>query len=87
MPLLRLETCLYPEDLLSEPTECRAGRGWWVLHSKPRAEKSIARQLVKHGVGFYLPLYEKHWRKNGRSQHSHLPLFPGYVFLCTGGGI
>jgi transcriptional antiterminator RfaH len=81
MPLLRLETNLYPEDLLSEPGG-REGMCWWVLHSKPRAEKSIARQLAKQGIGFYLPLYEKHWRKNGRNQHSHLPLFPGYLFLC-----
>jgi transcription antitermination factor NusG len=83
MPLLRLETSLSPEDLLGESAACRVGKGWWVLHAKPRAEKSIARQLVKHGVGFYLPLYEKRWRKNGRYQHSHLPLFPGYLFLCT----
>jgi transcriptional antiterminator RfaH len=82
MPLLRLETSLHPDDLLSDTASCRAGKSWWVIHAKPRAEKSIARQLVKHDVGFYLPLFEKRWQRNGRSHHSHLPVFPGYLFLC-----
>src|SRR5262245_32669625 len=80
MPLLPLEINLFPEDLLNE-SPGREGMCWWVLHAKARTEKSIARQLVKQGIGFYLPLYEKRWQKNGRSQHSHLPLFPGYLFL------
>ena len=33
------------------------------------------------GLGFYLPTRRQSWRSNGRWFESHLPLFPGYVFL------
>jgi transcriptional antiterminator RfaH len=54
---------------------------WWVLHTRPRAEKALARQLLARGLPFFLPLYHRQWRNKGRLQSSHLPLFPGYIFL------
>src|SRR5207237_1018048 len=45
------------------------------------AEKSLARKLVALGLGFYLPARHQSWCSNGRWFESHLPLFPGYVFL------
>jgi len=41
----------------------------------------LARKLRATGLGFYLPTRRQSWRSDGRRFDSHLPLFPGYVFL------
>src|SRR5262249_4658632 len=82
MPLLPLEPFVFPEDLLSQPTfEPRDSLRWWVLHTRPRAEKSLTRRLLRRSVPFFLPLCKRQWRHRGRLFCSHVPLFPGYVFL------
>ena len=82
MPLLALEQTQYPETLL-DSSECDVADShrWWVLHTRPRAEKTLARKCVAWELPFYLPLYHKRVRTAGRTQESYLPLFPGYVFL------
>jgi transcriptional antiterminator RfaH len=73
---------VFPEGLLEPDGPPEHGPGvWWVLHTRPRAEKSLARQLRSREQSFFLPLYRHHWRKQGRNFTSYLPLFPGYVFL------
>jgi transcriptional antiterminator RfaH len=79
MPLLPLEPFLHPEDLLSRTPG--NGLGWWVLHTKPRTEKSLARHLHARGLGFFLPLFQRRFRSGGKARTSFLPLFPGYLFL------
>jgi transcriptional antiterminator RfaH len=87
MPLLPLETSLFPEDLLTNPPGWEGGVArWWVLQTRPRAEKCLARRLLRRGVPFYLPLHQRRWRCRGRLLESCLPLFPGYVFLHGDGG-
>lgn len=84
MPLLPLEPFLHPQTLLADDDQAEpAGDDlrWWVLHTRPRAEKSLARRLLDRDIPFFLPLYERHWRGRGRMLHSYLPLFPGYLFL------
>jgi len=82
MPLLPPEPFVFPEHLLtnegriSEPTS-----GWWVLHTRPRAEKALTRRFLASSLPFFLPLYKREWRSRGRLLSSHLPLFPGYVFM------
>jgi transcriptional antiterminator RfaH len=82
MPLLPLEPFVFPGDLLSGQT---AGSDdllrWWVLHTRPRAEKALARRVLNQKISFFLPLYKRQWRSKGRLLSSHVPLFPGYVFL------
>jgi len=80
MPLLPAEPCHYPAELFAQTDPADEAR-WWVLHTKPRAEKTVARSLYGHHVPFFLPVYEKTWRAKSRLPSSHLPLFPGYVFL------
>ena len=82
MPLLPPEPIVYPEDLLSNgaPGE-DASANWWVLHTKPRAEKSLARKCLTGGIPFFLPQYEKRRRITGQMRSAYLPLFPGYLFL------
>lgn len=82
MPLLEAEPRAYPDTLFSDPeTVANSGGSWWVLYTRARMEKTLARQLRAQGVPFYLPLYEHTWKANGRKRTSFLPLFPGYVFL------
>ena len=83
MPLLPAESFVYPPDILSDAAApLEESRVWWVLHTRPRREKALARRLVEHKVGFFLPVYKRSWRSpQNRVLHGHLPLFPGYAFL------
>src|SRR5262249_5740484 len=82
MPLLPLEPYLFPAELFEPAAVAPASSDrWWVLHSRPRAEKALARQFLAKRLTFFRPLYQRQWRSNGRLQSSHLPLFPGYIFL------
>src|SRR5262249_45118896 len=84
MPLLPLEPFVFPSELLEKPcASVDEIHRWWVLHSRPRAEQALPRKLLRHRTPFFLPLRKRQWRKNGRSFSSHVPLFPGYIFLQT----
>ena len=66
MPLLPLEPFVFPATLFSDvPPETDGGR-WWALHTRPRAEKGLARRFLRRGLAFFLPLYKRQWRSNGR---------------------
>jgi transcriptional antiterminator RfaH len=82
MPLLPAEPEVFPPDLFADAPACvLEARSWWALQARPRQEKSLARYLHDHQVPHYLPL-RKYRRRLGRNvRTSHLPLFPGYLFL------
>jgi len=82
MPILPAEPALYPECLFDEdrPPEV-AERCWWVLHTRPRQEKRLARHLHTAEIPYFLPLIPRKVRVRARTVLSHLPLFAGYVFL------
>jgi transcription antitermination factor NusG len=82
MPILPLETFLFPEELLSQPYPPSGDAEWWVLHTKPRAEKKLARTFLGRRLSFFLPLLNKRrWYNNSPKFESHLPMFPSYIFL------
>jgi transcriptional antiterminator RfaH len=82
MPLLAAEPNLYPSTLFDDRSTLElAPRVWRVLHTLPRQEKSVARALHETEMPFYLPLISRRWQLRGRTLTSHVPLFPGYVFL------
>ncbi len=81
MPILAKETCLFPETLLESPDSLAAGSEWMVLYTKPRQEKSLARDLLRQAIPFYLPLVKKTLRYGRRQVTSFAPLFDGYVFM------
>jgi transcriptional antiterminator RfaH len=73
---------VYPADLLATPSPCPKAAGiWWVLHTRPRAEKALVRKLLAQRQDFFLPLYKKQSQSRGRPLASYVPLFSGYVFL------
>ena len=81
MPILDLETSLYPANLFEGYTQEASDRSWWVLYTKSRQEKAVARQLLTWTVPFYLPLVAHTNMIRGRKVNSHMPVFSGYVFL------
>ena len=81
MPILREEASLYPETLLDDPLLDIADRHWFALYTKARQEKSLAREMLKLRVPFYLPLVKKTNICRGRKRLSLSPLFGGYIFL------
>jgi transcriptional antiterminator RfaH len=81
MPILPHEADLFPTDLFENPEHRGAAQSWWVLHTKPRQEKSLARELHAAGTAFYLPLIARRTQMRDRVVTSHVPLFDGYVFL------
>lgn len=84
MSILPPEPHLYPEYLF-DATEQQAvpARKWWVLHTRPRQEKCLARRLFHIRIPFYLPLV---WQSHpGRAARSYIPAFPGYLFLFGDG--
>ncbi|MFM7152101.1 MAG: transcription termination/antitermination protein NusG [Gemmataceae bacterium] len=80
MPLLSLEPFIFPNNLF-ESSELEPDATWWVLHTKPRQEKAVARHLYQAQVPFYLPLLERRNIIRGRVMSSFNPLFCSYVFL------
>jgi transcriptional antiterminator RfaH len=82
MPILAKEQSIFPEDLLeSSGSEAPNGRRWWVLHTRPRQEKAVARDLLARHVPFYLPLIQRESLVRGRRVQSYMPVFSSYVFL------
>jgi transcriptional antiterminator RfaH len=82
MPVLPLEPFVFPQDLFTEArTFGESSSRWWVLHTRPRSEKALARSLLQHNISFFLPLFQRERLHRSRITTSHLPLFPGYVFL------
>jgi len=82
VPILEQEQNLFPENLLDEPPGDVSGRRWLAYYTKARQEKSLARELLKLRIPFYLPLVKRHWvSPAGRRRVSYAPLFTGYVFV------
>lgn len=84
MPILPAEPDCNPPELWDDEASLPAkpGAAWWCLHTKPRQEKSIARDLRKEGVIYYLPqVFKESHTPRGRRIRSHVPLFAGYMFL------
>lgn len=85
MPILAEEPSLHPDGLMGmewtapEADQCQ----WRVLHTKPRQEKALARELLQWGEAFYLPLAGRRQRIAGRWMTSRVPLFNGYLFLYS----
>lgn len=58
---------------------------WYAVYTWARHEKAVARHFDERGLMYFLPLYQALHRWNKRTCRVSLPLFPGYVFVRTGG--
>ncbi len=59
-------------------------KNWMLYISKPRHEKKLWAKLLSLGVPTYLPLLRKLYRYRGSTSVRFVPMFPNYVFACTG---
>jgi len=81
MPILPAEPDRYPSDLLELSVD--PARSWYVLHTRPRQEKSLARQLQAAAVPHFLPSVPRSCRVRNRTMTAYVPLFPSYLFLLA----
>jgi transcriptional antiterminator RfaH len=81
MAVVPAEPYLFRCDLLNNQGSADPEQRWWALRTRPRAEKTLARQLHGRGVPFFLPLHERRRVLQRRLVRSFLPLFPGYLFI------
>jgi len=83
MPVLAKEPELYPDNLFDALSlQPETGRRWFAVHTRPRSEKTLARQLYREQLWFHLPVQQHEYRTpKGRKCTSFLPLFPSYLFL------
>jgi transcriptional antiterminator RfaH len=84
MPILPGEPDCNPPNLWdeNEPLPADGEVCWWCLHTKPRQEKAVARELLKEGITYYLPQVTHESRTpQGRKIRSVVPLFAGYMFM------
>jgi transcription antitermination factor NusG len=84
MPVLQCEPFIYPSDLFTRSEDGAEESQWWVIRSRPRAEKAVARQLLARKHPFFLPTYRRCWRNKQRQQEAFIPLFAGYLFVRGG---
>lgn len=81
MPVVAAEPQIFPQSLFSRIAEGEAEGHWWVLHTRPRTEKVVARTLRQTGDAFFLPMGVTKRLVQRRWVETQLPLFAGYFFL------
>ena len=81
MPILQQEVSLWPENLLDSPPAGPSELRWWLLYTRARQEKAIARKLLSQSIPFYSPVVRRTLRYGTRRVQSYVPLFAGYVFM------
>jgi transcription antitermination factor NusG len=80
---LEQEPSLWPEDLFEVRVQSDDPHPWFVCHVRPHTERTVARKLRSRGMAYFLPQIERRKRYQRRLVCSHLPLFPGYVFVVA----
>ena len=55
--------------------------GWYVMYTKPRHEKAVARRLTELNINGYLPVTKTLRTWCDRKRFIEMPLFPSYVFV------
>jgi transcriptional antiterminator RfaH len=81
MPVLAKEPDLYPPDIFETWVHDEDQRQWFVLYTRSRREKVVARHLLARQIPFYLPTVRRTLAYGPQRIESYVALFPGYVFL------
>ena len=82
MPTLQAEPTVFPNDLFESNASSLtvAQRSWWVLQTKPKQEKAVAREHLGRSLPFFLPTTRRSRMGRRGEVSSYIPLFTGYVF-------
>ena len=67
---------------MSNNTNTQTAR-WYLLYTKPRAEKKVALELGLKGYELFLPLQRTLKQWSDRKKWVEEPLFKGYIFIYT----
>ena len=59
---------------------------WYLIHTKPRQEKSALQNLRQQGYACYLPVLPTEKLRQGNLTVADEPLFPRYLFIQLGMG-
>jgi transcriptional antiterminator RfaH len=59
---------------------------WYLIHTKPRQEKSALQNLTQQGYACYLPILPTEKLRQGNLTVADEPLFPRYLFIQLGMG-
>jgi transcription antitermination factor NusG len=70
----------WPSEL--RPDEVTAH--WTAAYCKPRQEKSLAWDLCRKEITYFLPLVYRETTSGGRRRRNLYPLFPSYLFFAGG---
>jgi transcriptional antiterminator RfaH len=57
-------------------------RHWMAAYTKPRQEKSLARDLRERRITYFLPMVLRQTSSGGRRLRNLYPLFASYVFIA-----
>lgn len=63
------------------PQEPVAGASWFAVHTRPRYEKKVERQLRERGITSFLPVVRERHRWSDRLKTIDAPMFPCYLFV------
>ena len=58
-------------------------RNWYILTTKPKAEKQVSKRLTENNIEHYLPLHRKLRTWHDRKKWVEIPLFTSYIFVLT----
>ena len=56
-------------------------RKWYIVYTKPKAEKIAQENLSRQGFEIYLPVLRRLQRQRGRRVTIVAPMFPRYLFI------
>lgn len=65
-------------------TQHWAGLNWTVAYCKPRQEKSLAWDLCRNEVPYFLPMVMRETYSGGRRRRNLHPMFKSYLFFAGG---
>jgi transcriptional antiterminator RfaH len=72
-----------PPMTLPSLTELTAAPGnWTAAYCKPRQEKSLAWDLCRQQVPYFLPMVQRETSSGGRRRRNLYPMFKSYVFFA-----
>lgn len=54
---------------------------WYVITTRPRAEKQVSKRLTETGIENFLPVQSQLRRWHDRKKRVDVPLFPSYIFV------
>jgi transcription antitermination factor NusG len=67
--------------LASSPEIDPVDAAWFAVHTRPRYERAIERQLVERGIATFLPTMRRTRKWSDRIKKIETPMFPCYLFV------